>query len=93
MYKTIKQLKLNHDRYCLLFFDNSNELFPKNGDMMISNEENNKNAIQYIEKQKIGGATDIDSALLKGIDIIKQDKTPIMGLLGSRAKHLIFRFV
>eukprot|EP01083_Nonionella_stella_P152195 487497_1 len=68
----LKQLRVDHDRYCLVFFDSQIELSSNIG-MLLAGSCNISQSIQYVEDQSTGGATNINAALLKGIELIKND--------------------
>eukprot|EP01083_Nonionella_stella_P172591 592801_1 len=68
----LKQLRVDHDRYCLVFFDSQIELSSNIG-MLLADSSNISQSIQYVEDQSTGGATNINAALLKGIELIKND--------------------
>merc|ERR1712228_1124090 len=42
--------------------------------LILANAENIKNAIEYVENKKVGGATNINSALLESIALIKRSE-------------------
>eukprot|EP01084_Bolivina_argentea_P093106 167479_1 len=67
----IKQLRLNYDRYSIILF--SNTIQTLSNTMCIANEENISKTIFYLETQNAAGPTDVHSALMKAILLIKND--------------------
>merc|ERR1712228_863263 len=64
-------LRPNYDRFGIIFFDQNTEHYSEK--LILANEENIKNAIRYVENKSVGGATNINSALLESIDFIEND--------------------
>eukprot|EP01083_Nonionella_stella_P274790 932960_1 len=70
--QALNQLRPNHDRYSIIFFDQNMKQYTRNT-MVLATQENIANAISFVQKETLGGATDINTPLLHGIELIKND--------------------
>eukprot|EP01083_Nonionella_stella_P032467 88889_1 len=70
--QTLNQLRPNHDRYSIIFFDDNMQQFTYNK-MVLATDENIRKAMSFVQNKSLGGATDINTPLLHGIQIIKND--------------------
>ena len=68
----LKQLRVNYDRFCIILFDHNIDLVP-NDEMVLADNKNISQTIQYLENKNVGGSTDINKALLSAIKLIKCD--------------------
>ena len=68
---TLKQLRINYDRYCITFFDHNITL--ETNSLILTNNKSISNSIKYLKSKSIGGATNVNDSLLKGTKLIKDD--------------------
>eukprot|EP01084_Bolivina_argentea_P274353 467609_1 len=68
----LKQLRCGYDRYCVILCGNELILYPKQ-QITISDNDNVEKCIKILEKQRAKGCELINDALLKGIQLIKDD--------------------
>eukprot|EP01084_Bolivina_argentea_P304116 525150_1 len=69
---TLKQLRVGYDRFCVILCGNQLNFVPKNT-IQIATDLNAKSSIEYLQKQTASGCELINDALLKGIELIKND--------------------
>eukprot|EP01083_Nonionella_stella_P032399 88697_1 len=68
----LKRLRHGYDRYCIIHFDSAIESYPTSG-LLLANADNIDQTITHLKLIQPRGSTDINSALLSGIDRITAD--------------------